>query len=130
MFLSLSSEKLNSIFIYVIDKLVVEFGLSVCVVTQLSKFEITELCNFLLFLNLTANRLAIRNVGHFEAPTYKVTEPFIKCYIFQFHHFLPYVFYCMLALVNLNLSNSINSPLKSFPSTVDLIPFILTFSVN
>lgn len=55
MFLSLSSEKLNSIFIYVIDKLVVEFGLSVCVVTQLSKFEITELCNFLLFLNLTAN---------------------------------------------------------------------------
>ena len=28
-------------------------------------------------------RLAIRNVGQFEAPTYQVTEPFIKCYVVQ-----------------------------------------------
>src|SRR5690554_51763 len=28
-------------------------------------------------------RVAIRNVGHFEAPTYQVTAPFIKCYTVQ-----------------------------------------------
>jgi len=28
-------------------------------------------------------RMAIRNVGHFEAPTYQVAKPFIKCYVVQ-----------------------------------------------
>jgi hypothetical protein len=28
-----------------------------------------------------AQRLAIRNVGHFEIPTYQVTKLFIKCYV-------------------------------------------------
>ncbi|SHK06104.1 hypothetical protein SAMN05216293_0142 [Flagellimonas taeanensis] len=34
------------------------------------------------FYNFTY-RMAIRNVGHFEAPTYEVTMSFIKCYIVQ-----------------------------------------------
>jgi len=25
--------------------------------------------------------MAIRNVGHFEAPIYQVAKPFIKCYV-------------------------------------------------
>jgi len=31
----------------------------------------------------TPQRMAIRNVGHFEAPNCQDTEPFIKCYIVQ-----------------------------------------------
>jgi len=40
-------------------------------------------------------RMAIRNEGHLKAPIYQVTIPFIKCYIVQIYHFLPYVFYCV-----------------------------------
>jgi len=36
--------------------------------------------------------LAIRNVGHFKAPTYQVTAPFVKCYVVQIKHFRPMFF--------------------------------------
>ncbi len=28
-------------------------------------------------------------VGYFEAQTYQITKPFIKCYVVHIHHYLP-----------------------------------------
>jgi hypothetical protein len=41
------------------------------------------LINFLICFNV-CQRSAIRNVGHFETPTYQVAKPFIKCYVVKF----------------------------------------------
>lgn len=46
---------------------------------MLTLIELLVLCGSYNY----AQRLAIRNVGHFKAPTYQVTEPFIKCYVVQ-----------------------------------------------